>query len=220
MEELQYTLLSDGSADKALMPILTWLLRQYAASMPIQSYWADLRRLREPPRELDERIRESVRMYPCDLLFVHRDAETASLQHRQSEISRAVEVARADDEMPGAVCVVPTRMTEAWLLFDADAIRQAAGDPNGRVRLNLPSLSTIERLSNPKRVLHGLLRDASERHGRRLQDFRPGIAVQRIPEYIEDFSPLRRLPAFVALEEAVKETVESQGWEDPSPCHQ
>ncbi len=171
MEELQYTLLSDGSADKALMPILNWLLRLHVPRLPIQSHWADLRRLRKPLQEFDKRIRESIRIYPCDLLFVHRDAETASLQHRQSEIRQAVEDACADDEMPSTICVVPTRMTEAWLLFDSDAIRQAAGNPNGTVPLNLPSPSNIEGLSNPKRVLHDILREATELSSRRRQRF-------------------------------------------------
>ena len=163
MEELQYTLLCDGPADKALLPILTWLLRQHVPNLPIRSHWADLRLLRKPPQEFKKRIRESIRIYPCDLLFVHRDAETASLQHRQSEIRQAVEDARADDEIPSTICVVPTRMTEAWLLSDIDSIRQAAGNPNGTVQLNLPSPSIIEGLPNPKRVLHDLLRDATEK---------------------------------------------------------
>jgi len=212
MEELQYTLLSDGPADKALMPILTWLLRQHVPRLPIQSHWADLRRLREPPRQLHKRIRESIRQYPCNLLFIHRDAETASLQDRQNEIRKAVEDARGDDEIPSAICAVPTRMTEAWLLFDIDAIRQAAGNPNGTVQLNLPSPSTIERLPDPKRILHDLLRNATELGARRRGRFDTNAAVQLVPKYTEDFSPLRRLPAFVALEEAVNETVESQGW--------
>lgn len=214
MEELQYTLLSDGPADKALMPILTWLLRQYVPSLPIQSHWADLRRLREPPRELHERIRESIRQYPCKLLFVHRDAEATALGDRQGEINQAVTDASVDDEVSAAICVVPVRMTEAWLLLDIGAIRQAAGNPNGTVQLNLPSPSNIERLPNPKRVLHDLLRDATEKGTRRRKRFDTNIAVQLIPKYTEDFSPLRRLSAFVALEEAVKETLESQHWGD------
>ncbi len=214
MEELQYTLLCDGPADKALMPILNWLLRLYVPRLPIQSHWADLRLLRKPPQEFDKRIRESIRIYPCDLLFVHRDAETASLQHRQSEINQAVTDASVDDEVSAAICVVPVRMTEAWLLLDIGAIRQAAGNPNGTVQLNLPSPSNIERLPNPKRVLHDLLRDATEKGTRRRKRFDTNIAVQLIPKYTEDFSPLRRLSAFVGLEEAVKETIESQHWGD------
>jgi len=207
-------LLSDGPADKALMLILTWLLRQYVPHLPIQPRWADLRRLLRPPRELHERIRESVRLYPCDLLFVHRDAETASLEVRLNEIRQAVLDASIEDETSTVVCVVPVRMTEAWLLFDIDAIRQAAGNPNGTVPLNLPNLSKVEALPNPKRVLHDILREATELNTRRKKRFDTNKAVQRIPEFIEDFSPLRRLSAFIALEEEVKETIESQRWND------
>ena len=214
MEELRYTLLSDGPADKALMPILTWLLRQYVPNLPIQSSWADLRRLPRPPRELNERIQESIRLYPCDLLFVHRDAETVSLEVRLNEIKQAGLDASIEDEPSTVVCVVPVRMTEAWLLFDIDAIRQAAGNPNGTVPLNLPNLSKVEALPNPKRVLHDILREATELNTRRKKRFDTNKAVQRIPEFIEDFSPLRRLSAFIALEEEVKETIESQHWND------
>jgi hypothetical protein len=42
-------------------------------------------------------------------------------------------------------------MTEAWLLADESAIRCAAGNPNGRVNLNLPDLQAIEDLPTPRR---------------------------------------------------------------------
>lgn len=212
MEELRYTLLSDGPADKTLMPILTWLLWQHVPNLPIQSRWADLRRLLRPPRELHERIQESIHLYPCDLLFVHRDAETASLEFRLNEINEAALNAIVENETSTIVCVVPVRMTEAWLLFDIDAIRQAAGNPNGEVPLNLPTLSNIEALPNPKRVLHDILREATELSSHRKKRFDTNRAVLRIPDFIEDFSPLRRLSAFSALEEEIKETIESQGW--------
>lgn len=214
MEELRYTLLSDGPSDKALMPILTWLLRQHFPNLPIQSRWSDLRRLRTPPRELHERIRESINWYPCDLLFVHRDAETVSLVERLSEINQAVSNASVDRQMPAVVCVVPVRMTEAWLLFDINAIRQAAGNPHGTVPLNLPTLSDVESIPNPKRVLRDILRTAIELGARRRRRFDTNIAVQRIPECIEDFSPLRSLSAFIALEEELRITIESQCWDD------
>jgi len=214
MEELRYTLLSDGPSDKALMPILAWLLRQHVPNLPIQPSWSDLRRLRTPPRELHERIQESIKLYPCDLLFVHRDAETTSLEERLSEINQAVSNASVDRQMPAVICVVPIRMTEAWLLFDINAIRQAAGNPNGTLPLNLPALSDIEGLPDPKRILRDKLYAATELGAHRKRRFDTNIAVQRIPECIEDFSSLRSLSAFVALEEELKRTLESQCWDD------
>lgn len=214
MEELRYTLLSDGPSDKALMPILTWLLRQHVPNLPIQPSWSELRRLPTPPRELHEKIQKSIELYPCDLLFIHRDAETTSLEERLGEINQAVSNAIVDRQMPAVVCVVPIRMTEAWLLFDINAIRQAAGNPNGTVPLNLPTLSDVESIPNPKRVLHNILRTATELRTYRRRRFDTNFAVQRIPECIEDFSPLRSLSAFIALEDELKRTIESQCWDD------
>ncbi len=214
MEELRYTLLSDGPSDKALMPILTWLLRQHVPNLPIQPSWSELRRLPTPPRELHEKIQKSIELYPCDLLFIHRDAETTSLEERLGEINQAVSNAIVDRQMLAVVCVVPIRMTEAWLLFDINAIRQAAGNPNGTVPLNLPTLSGVESIPNPKRVLHNILRTATELRTYRRRRFDTNLAVQRIPECIEDFSSLRSLSAFIALEDELKRTIESQCWDD------
>ena len=130
MKELRYTLVSDGSSDRALLPILSWLLDAHGVHYPIQADWADLRRLPDPPKNLASRIEKSLELYPCDLLFVHRDAENCTLARRKAEISEiltAMSLAR-----PPAVCVVPVRMLEAWLLFDEAALRRASGNPNGR----------------------------------------------------------------------------------------
>ncbi len=53
MNEFTYTLITDGSSDRALEPILTWLLRQFLKeNVAIQSEWADLRRVPNPPKKL------------------------------------------------------------------------------------------------------------------------------------------------------------------------
>jgi hypothetical protein len=214
MNELHYTLLSDGPADKALMPILKWLLQQRLVNVPIQSHWADLSRLRRPPRELHEKIQKSVEVYPCDLLFVHRDAETASLEDRLTEISNAIAKAGTTTAIPLSIGVVPVRMTEAWLLFDTNAIREAAGNPNGTVHIDLPAIGTLEDLPNPKSRLHALMLEATGLVSRRRRRFDVNSAVQLIPEYIEDFSPLRALPAFSSLENRVTATINNHGWCD------
>jgi hypothetical protein len=204
---MRYTLLSDGSSDRALMPILTWLIRRHVPG-PIQRDWADLRRLPSPPKTLAEKIDTALTLYPCDLLFVHRDAENQERGIRAEQIQNAREASNSA-EFP-AVCVVPVRMTEAWLLFDADAIRQAAGNPNGQAALQLPDLSDVEDLPDPKSQLHELLRTASERSGRRLKKFQPSKAAIMVPEFVADFGPLRTLPAFAALERELQ-TVLARG---------
>ncbi len=209
MTELRYTLHSDGSSNQSLIPIITWLLREHLRETAIQSEWADLRRLPNPPSKMSERIKSSIDLYPCDLLFVHRDAENEPVDNRLTEIHEAVEGAMEDVEIPPTVCVVPIRMMEAWLLFDINAIRRAAGNPNGRQSLNLPNLNDLERLPDPKKDLHRILRIASGLPGRRLSSFNERSAVHRVPEYIEDFSPLRTLSAFQSLEDQIIQTISS-----------
>lgn len=183
MRELRYTLVSDGSSDRALIPILNWLLRQYATGCVIQPEWADLRRLPRPIRNLTERIRTSLDLYPCDLLFVHRDAENISYERRVNEIER---VLRAVSEWARGrtIGVVPVRMTEAGLLVDETTLRRAAGNPNGQQPLALPSFGQLEQLPDPKNVLDELLKTASGLRGRRLKNFEVRPRVSRLAEFI------------------------------------
>jgi hypothetical protein len=212
MNELRYTLLTDGPTDKALTPIITWLLRQHLPNLPVQSHWADLGRLPRPPRELSNRILKSIELYSCDLLFIHRDAETASLNTRSNEIKEAVDKAKCNTEVPPSIGVMPMRMTEAWLLFDIGAIREAAGNPNGTVALDVPKMSEIEDIPNPKKLLHDLLRKATELSTHRKSRFDTSAAVLRIPDCIEDFSPLRNLSSFKAFEQEIIKIIKSEHW--------
>ena len=212
MDELRYTLLSDGSADQALMPILTWLLREQGIYGAIQPEWADLRRLPRPPRTLSERISSSLDLYPCDVLFVHRDSEGVLPLVRTTEIQQALATAAQRAQLPPTVCVVPVRMQEAWLLFNETAIRCAAGNPNGPVPLALPPLKTLAQLPDAKDVLYDALREASGLTGRRRKKFPVHTRVRRVTEFIDDFSPLRILGAFCQLEADVSQVVNAHGW--------
>ena len=205
MQELRYTLVADGSSDRALLPILTWLLRQYCGAIPIQAEFADLRRLSPSPRKLSERINRSVELYPCDLLFVHRDAESAPIEEREAEIRKALEESSVEDSVR-VVCVVPVRMQEAWLLIDEAALRRAAGDPNGTQPLDIPDVQKLEELADPKQLICELLSQASGLvlQGRRLERFNWRSSAYRVAEMISDFSLLYRLAAFQRLAAEVK----------------
>jgi hypothetical protein len=203
MDEIRYTLISDGPSDRALIPILNWVLREKGDVSRIQAEWADLGRLPKPPRSLRARILCAIDLFPCDLLFVHRDAERQDPKTRCEEILSAVREAALQGFKTPAVCVVPVQMTEAWLLFDECAIRHAAGNPNGKSPLSLPKLSEIEQIPDPKANLFKVLRDASGLRGRHLKKFNPGQARVRITELIADFSSLRALRAFQNLEEMI-----------------
>jgi hypothetical protein len=145
---------------------------------------------------------------------VHRDAERMSRAERIREIRHAVaEVALTrSSPHPPVVCVVPVRMTETWLLCDEAALRRAADNPLGDQPLSMPALRTLERRADPKRLLHSLLRQARGRRRSHGRQFDINEAVQRLASLIDDFSPLRALSAFAALEEDLATMVREQGW--------
>jgi len=219
MMELHYTLVSDGSSDRALLPILSWLLIEHKVQCPIQSFWADLRRLPNPPRGLASRIEASLDLYPCDLLFVHRDAEIRAdrrpYDKRKAEIINALSKINIIKTKFPSICVIPVRMMEAWLLISEEALRRAAGNPNGETPLCLPKPSRLEKIPDPKSVLYQLLKVACELSGRRLRRFDVSGSAGRVSEFIYDFSPLRVLPAFKELEADIKQIVTMNQWAAP-----
>jgi hypothetical protein len=200
-----------------LYACLRWILRSRPASdfdVGIASILAA--RLRPQPAYLNkthlhDRIREAVKLYPCDLLFIHRDAERESPSNRVQEISEALASLPEYKVLP-VICVVPVRMTEAWLIFDEQAIRNASGNSHGKVGLPMINVSRIEEHADPKDALEKLLRTASELRGRRLDKFNTKHARQRVAELIDDFGPLRSLTAFQRLESDIKRIVQQEGW--------
>lgn len=226
MNRLRFTLVAEGSSDRMLLPILHWLLSQHYEDLPLDGEWADLARLPNPPRSLEEKIVRGIQFYPCDLLFIHRDADNKTREERIQEIDQAIERARmtlarssVNYPMPRCVCVIPVRMSEAWLLFDIDAIRYAASNPNGTMDLQLPALQDVERLPNPKELLYLLLSSASGLSGRALKRFKPQVGVHRIAGYIQDFTPLHRLDAFQVLNSDIQHTCTHWRWAEVRPDH-
>jgi hypothetical protein len=207
---------TDGPSDgEMLIPILEWLLRTHCGKIGINVVHADPRRCREAPRRLEKKIAFALEAYPCDFLFVHRDAEGDPADWRRQEILKAM---KSLGIAMGVihVCVVPVRMTEAWLLFNQSAIRFASGNPNGRVQLNLPPLSSLEQKPDPKRLLHELLIAASEFSGRRRKSFDPKSRARLVARSLDDFSPLRQLSAFRALEKDIQQIVKDERWNLPT----
>ena len=203
---LRYTLVGDGPSDRCLLPIINWALGQIEGvrEFGFIPQVADPRDPQAAGSGLAERVRQAVRVNPCDLLFIHRDAEKEPLEKRVAEIRQA-----SRGELPPHVPVVPVRMTEAWLLIEEKAIRSAADNPNGEAPLPLPLIRRLESIADPKRALRECLLSASGKKGRRLDQFRRDLPgrVYRVAELIEDFTPLRSLSAFRRFEEAVRTAV-------------
>jgi hypothetical protein len=200
----QATLVTDGSSDVVLVRILEWLIAQLTTT-EIEIRWADLRCLSKRPQGLSERIAVATRLYPCQILFVHRDAESQDPQFRYSEIQIA------NTTGLDHVCIVPVRMQEAWLLHNEAALREAADRPSGTNPIDLPTAARWERLSDPKATLYNALRTASGATGRRAKGFKPARAAHRLAELITDWSPLRSLTAFAQLEKDTKAVLQNLG---------
>lgn len=148
-------------------------------------------------------------LFPCDLLFIHRDAEGELPERRLEEIRTAVSESQVDVPF---VCVVPVRMMEAWLLTDERGLRRAAGNPNGTEELRIPAVSSLEVVPDPKELLEKLLKLASGLSVRRLKRFRVGEAIQVLARQIADFSALRGLPAFRRMELELEELLKERNW--------
>ncbi|MDQ1829800.1 hypothetical protein [Massilia scottii] len=197
---IRYTLLADGTSDEVLLPIINWLIDFHCPGARIVPSFA--RDFGKIGHGLNARVAATLANFPCDVLFVHRDAEAMPREARLDEIAEAM---RGVD-MP-FVPVVPVRMTEAWLLSDETAIRFAAGNASGRHLIELPPRKKWEALPDPKEVLLNALTAASGLSGRKLGKFQPEKARALITQRTESFAALRGLPAFDAFEKDVAQTM-------------
>ena len=199
--DLTYTLLTDGSSDRVLIPIINWALDQIDG-VRYNSQYAEVSL--KPSVGLFHRAESAIKFYECDILFVHRDAESLAMTRRIAEINKKLGKLNKP-----YIPVVPIRMTEAWLLVDEQAIRSAASNPNGKAKLNLPEVNNLEGLPDPKNVLFESLKLASELPPGRLRKFRPETCRHRVAELISDFSQLRNLSAFVQFENSLAESIQA-----------
>jgi hypothetical protein len=205
MKYFAYTLVADGPSDDVLMSIIDWMIRTHTNESFSSNFCSSAE---ASSHDLVEKIGRANDIYPCDVLFVHRDCERPeNYARRLNEISAAV----ALKENRVFVPIVPVRMTEAWLLFDEAAIRSAANNRNGTVALDLPALRRLDDVLDPKDELQRVLRAATERSARRLHSFDARVARRRIPAFIDDYSPLRRLASFADFEAATKEALRQLG---------
>jgi len=189
MKTLRYTLLTDGSSDIALQPIIEWIVAQHRPDIGVIGEIA--RDLGKIGLSLKVRIPHALKLFPCDILFIHRDAEAESMDFRIAEISDAI-----GEQKINWIPIIPVRMTEAWLLSDESAIRSAAENRSGRIALNLPQKRVWEGLNDPKRILFDALTVASEKSGRALSKFNPNRQRGLVAQRTTDFSSLRGLSSF------------------------
>ena len=207
--KLTFTLIGDGSSDKALINIIKWLLNDKYPKLSIVSQFADFRGYRNPPRRSDILAQiEFARIYfPFDMIIYHRDAEQTDrnfIDIRKREIFDSI----IDNEMAGKiVSIVPIVMMESWLLFDEASIKKVAENKNYSNKIDLPALSQIEEIRDSKNRLHELLKTVSCKKKRSLKNFNVKKAVHLVADNITDFSPLRNLYSFRCFERDLDECI-------------
>jgi hypothetical protein len=191
---IKYTFSSEGPSDRVLQQHINWALERLT-TLPFEGEWADPSIFDVRARDVATRAAQAIAYYPCNLLFVHRDADADGFEVRQTEIRDALRQAGIG---VSAVPIVPVRMTESWLLCSESAIRCAAGRPNSVQPLAIPSMRNLEGLADPKARFEEVLCRASERNGRKLDQFRRDIPSlkYRVAELVDDFEPLLQISAF------------------------
>ncbi len=192
-------LLADGSSDEPLGVHVAALAQSHGVMLDVVA--PEFGRMPNPPgRTVRQRLERMLKIDPdFDVLLVHRDCESDTRDKRKTEIVAGVE--DCDVDWP-VVPIVPIRMTEAWLLLDEDAIRMIAGRPSGIEPLDLPKVSQVEAVSDPKALLLAALEVACGLSGRRLKKFRRDFPAHRrqLLERLDRSGPVRELNAWRALE--------------------
>ncbi|MFJ9943708.1 hypothetical protein [Streptomyces erythrochromogenes] len=171
--------LCEGSSDTGLRfhieAIAADMGREILVTVP------ELNRLpNKPGHSVEDKLRAAQRLsdsgHAYDLVVIHRDSDREPPDRRRTEIAEAMAAVS-----PGVahVPVIPVRMLEAWLLLDQAAIREVAGNPNGKVPLNLPKPARVESVADPKAVLKQAIATASEERGRGLQKLQTRFSANR-----------------------------------------
>ena len=193
---VRFLLICEGSSDTSILAHIEKLLLDYGLSDIEGDHWAKSGRL-------IDKIGDGLRYFgDCDLLFVHRDADSdqetqgAGSERRYREIYEAVH----DSGFAGNwVGIVPVKMTETWLLVDESSIRYVAGRPRSNSPLDLPPLRRVEHESDPKTRLAEALITASGTTGRKRKAFVGAIPTLRhqLLEELPVGGPLEHVPSWV-----------------------
>jgi hypothetical protein len=165
---------SEGTSDLPLADIIESLFFNLGVAVHLSKPDFSLLTI---PKDVRSRVDAGLKLVdrPVDVIVVHRDADNAGHHARQQEIRNAV---RSVGGTAALVPLIPVRMTEAWLLLDETAIRYVAGNPRGRMDLELPKVHEVETVADPKHRLRACLLKAADVSGRRRES-----AAKRFPQH-------------------------------------
>ena len=192
---LRVLLVCEGSSDTGLLAHIQQLLIMGGVSDPVTESHTH-------GRYLAQRIRGGLELTgDCDLLLVHRDADSeldtgsAGPGKRLQEIESAISESGYYGSWAG---VIPIHAMESWLLANPSAIGAAVGNPGFVERLDLPAPSRIESIADPKETLQVSLETASGQSGRRLRRIRRDFPQLRqiLLENLPVGGPLEFVPSW------------------------
>ena len=177
---IRFALIAEGGTEAPLVDILQSLCRR-AGEQDVLGIWGnDLLALTSTAKDVRSQIQRVFEYQPdLNLVFVHRDADAADDTHARAVVAAGAEASGA---LLRTIAVVPIQETEAWLLTNEAEIRRVAGNPRGRVPLDLPKVGRIEQRASPKEVLRQVLAQAAK----------PGRQQREIRSNDKVFARLRR----------------------------
>lgn len=205
MRFVQFVFLREGSSDDGLLDHLQTLLVSAGADEAFGER-------RVVSGSTEEKLRKFVdEDFHVDVLFVHRDADGAGRDARVNEIRLAAE---SIEGCPPVVPVVPVRCTESWLLVEEEAIRTVAGQPNGSQRIDMPPVSHVEGIADPKTRLKDLIAEASGREGAALSKLNGEFGRNRsvLLRRLDPFGAVASLSSWAALVDDIDEFM-AQAWD-------
>jgi hypothetical protein len=137
------------------------------------------------------------------VLCVHTDADSVDDRTAfEFKINPAFSAVVGPQYCEALVAVVPVQMTEAWMLADAELLRDEI-DPVGQ-GANLPLPARPEYVNDPKETIVEVIRLALASRSRRQRDqIRIGDLYQPIGQKI-DLQKLARLPSYQKFKESVR----------------
>lgn len=197
---LTFAFLREGTSDDGLVKHLETLVVEAGAAHASGT----VLRFQGPIVRKLECLRTSGEHF--DLVFVHKDSDDSDPSRVRNEITSAFKA--LDLAVPG-VCVVPVQELEAWLLCDEMAIREVAGFPGGKSRIDMPKLGQIETTRSPKEVLKKAYVDAADLRGARLRKHTNRFSMRRsaLLERLDVHGPITCLSSWQQLVSDVNDAV-------------
>jgi hypothetical protein len=176
--KIRFILTGEGSSDLNLVDHIQSILIEEGFT-EASGEAPDLSMFPQPiGRTVREKLTALLRHYPhADVIFVHRDADTAGIPAREREIfDAALGVVSTSKVIP----LIPVTQLETWLLTDSNAIKRIAGNGKHRGELAcLPTIRQLENVADAKNLLLDALCEASQTQGGRLRKFKARFSEMR-----------------------------------------